>query len=229
MYWLDLAIICFILWGGVWGYLYGVVHSGGKLLIIWVSICLAHLSKNNLVVIVTSFSPLEQEIKKVISSQMVIAVDGIGINEGVTLSEMVAQLKLPSVIHKEILRRVEALPPELIEQAGKGMTLTEVLTDYSISAIAFIIALTVWMGWLNIGKTLAMVRYASLKKHQGSKMLSVAIGMLANYLIISLFSGLLSAVFWLFPNLGELLEINKSAVLESSLYVYSWLGPLGPF
>jgi len=228
MLWIDLAVLTYLLWGGALGYIHHLRHSVGNLIVIIMSIGLAHLYKGNLVALIKSFSPLDNEIKRVISSHMIVPVEG-NIREGhevgeVGLEQMLLELEMPPQLQEVLLYKLHEQTPGIMEQSVPLSYLSEFLTEVSLNVIGFSIALILWVAWLNIGKSVIIYRLEKRNLLPLEAWYTSVLGVFVNFLLIGMFSGFISISSWLSPTLYQLLDLNSSLLIPYSLYVYNWLG-----
>jgi len=223
MYWLDLAIICALLWGGIAGYFQNLDKVLTRFMVVLLSIFMAHLNKNNFVALITSFSSIDKEINKVISSQLVIPVDGKGFHQGHSLKEIITELELPPVLYKGVIQKLE-LNFSNLEASTMGWHLTETLTEITTNVVGFLLALLVWGAWINLGRAVWLNRSPRFQLLRKTSVWSAFINIITNFFIVGLVSGMLGITTWLSPVLRQVMDINKSVFFNWSMQVYYWLG-----
>jgi len=228
MYWLDLAIISFILWGGITGYLCGPFKSLVRLIVALIAVMMAHLSKNNFVIMVRTFLPLEEEVKRVINANLVIPVQGpvqgSNYSSGITLKKIIEEIKMPEVIQESMVKKIEETYPSVLEQTASGIYLSELLTEVTFSVIGFMLALLMWNAWLNLGKELVIRKYNFPHYLNYAAFLGFLIGIFCNIILMGLFSGILGITSWLYPSLYQAFDINSSMLFQWCLKIYHLIG-----
>jgi len=223
VFWLDICLICMLLWGGAKGYMEGLKNAGWNFLLIIISLQMAHMLKNNVMAILTTFYPLDKKVQKIISSQPVVPVEGgRGAKNG--SRELLPELRLPPVIKEKFLDRLPAEADSLTGYAGEDIVVAEQLTKIFLNVWGFSVAAIIFYGLLNVFKKSSNSGKPFTLPTGAPNYLAVFLGLGRYFILASLLISVAGVIYLVYPPVYAVLGIEESVLAEWCLYLYDAVG-----
>jgi hypothetical protein len=208
MAWLDLAIICLLLWGGITGYLSGWKQTAGRLAAVAAVAGVAIFFLGDTKAVLFGHYPVEETIKAVIYSRLAVPV---------TVPPqpvILPALALPPVLHAPLLKGLSlSATPDFI-------LLVDLLARVVLNVIAFCASLILWWGLIY----LLSVIWLGRSRAGESRWIGALLGVVRQYLVVALIIGTAVPLIWLAGLPGEIMHLENTFLARWSLELYSYTG-----
>lgn len=224
MYWLDVCIFCYLLWGGAKAYIEGWKKSCWRLVLLWLSLVPAHLIKDNVKVVLTQIVPLQHEVQKVISSNLVIPVQA-GSDTAENWEQSIDQMGLPEILKNKLPGLMDAGPDIIINSTGSTL-LVQRLTEVFLNITGFLAAVMLcYAAFSLVFSTLQHGRTGNVLR-ENINVLVIPLGAGSHFLIVSMFAGFMGAAHFLYPPLDDIISMDHSVLARWGFELFEVVGLL---
>jgi uncharacterized membrane protein required for colicin V production len=212
MFWMDLTIISFCLWGGVSGYLCGWKKAGVKLAATAVTFLTASLLLRDIKCFINLHYPVEDAIRVLIYNRAAVPVGGFFSLQNVTLNSFV----LPDIIRQAIIYKTAyAVTPAVYSPE-------DYLTLVMSNALSFLTAVLLCWGVFQLAGSLSPMHRRQLKIHE--HLGGLITGILRQTLIVFIIVGSVTPYLWLFAVPKEILDLQQTVLLRWLLQLFHLTG-----
>jgi len=213
MFWLDLIMICFGLWGGVSGYLCGWSKASRQLVAIIITFLAAAAVTEDIKHFVSLHYPMDEKIEVLIYSRIVIPVSGDPSSRQEAVLDAIA---LPAAIRSVILSE-----SSLVVVSAFNDPLS-VLADMMFNTFAFMLAIALWWGFFHLIGPHRLIKYEKLKECE--RLGGLIAGIFRQVLIIIVITGITAPFLWLLAAPGEILDLQQAVIARWSLQLFGNAG-----
>jgi hypothetical protein len=214
MTWLDLWIICLLLWGAVSGYLAGWKSMACRLVMIVLTTAMAVLFQGDMKEVLVRDYAVHEVIKAAIYSRLAVPVDSASIS----FSSVLNQLGVHPFLHHTLLKD---LLPASVPDFG---LLVDLLAQIMLNAVAFLAVLTLWWGAVYLVISVWAGRRNENQSKQPGQWVGAVVGSIGQFLQVTLVIGVLTPLIWLYRLPPELLNLEDTILARWGLQLFNSLG-----
>jgi hypothetical protein len=213
MFWLDLCLSGFFLWGGVSGYLAGWKISLRQMAALAATFVTAVFLKGDMKQFITLHTPIEEAIKALIISRIAVPVDSVSPFQ-TTILELIG---LPGILQGAIAEKSAFVSVPGVYGSA------ELLAAVMLNALAFAAAAVLWWGLFHLaGVFWPMSRYKPLK--HCDHWAGLLVGTVRHLCLVVLVVGAVAPFLWLpaFPK--EIFDPQEAVMVRWSLQLFNDTG-----
>lgn len=211
MIWLDLGVVCLLLWGAVAGYLNGWKQTAGSLVVLLATTALAVAFQEDMKAVLVRHAALNETIKAAVNSRLFLPVGG----EALSCAAVLNRLGYPSILSAPILKEFSS--PAAVD----FRLLADLLAQVALNAVAFGTVLLLWWSgvYLVVG-VLTRPKTADPPR----PWLGAAAGAVRQYLLIMLVCGALTPLLWLLGLPATLDHLEGATLVRWGLQLFNHFG-----
>ena len=210
MNWMDLAIVCFCLWGGIKGLWLSTWQVMRKIGVVLASILLANWLQLYLKQFLVNVFKVDKIIEGAVFRGYIIPVYTQQPYD--SLQKFCDELSLPDLVKDKIWLRVDELLGGGWLYDDQFYLFLELLIDRSVLIIAFALAFLLWMGWLHIIEDVTSPKLKEVEPNDGlSKWFNMSLGLAHHFTLAGLLTGILSVLLKFSPTF-DFIDINATVL-----------------